>query len=205
MDANTKIKKVLNLLLQTHLLGKASAPYIQIETRQLAKEEISTSEIRKVLENLQEREVIVRSSFLNGDEAQYEEEPDYDVFNVVVNSSFRERAADLLSELGSANGSGNILYLEKNGDLWHGNRAKFCYSMESDSERLKIMTFLADNKGLQRTADIAEYTGKSSETLRKEIGKIKAKIRNFLKIDDLIESRKNEGYGINPKYNVVRN
>ncbi len=205
MDANAKISIVLNNLLQTHLLGAETVRHIEVKADDLLSEGVSGADLIRIMDNLKEKGLIEKYEFWSGKDAEYEEEPDYDIYNIWFSSYFRERASELVSEIGlTNNGTSTILYLDKNGDLWHGDKSKLCYHIGEDSERLKILTYLVDNVGLQRTEDISEYLGgKDLKNVRSEIGKIKKNIDHFLKVD-IIESKSSSGYGIKSPYKVIK-
>jgi hypothetical protein len=108
-------------------------------------------------------------------------------------------------------GSGLILYLDKNGNLWHGDESnKHCYSMGETLGRFFILQYLVDNKGYQATSSITSaFNAKFSKEkiahdIRTDIAKIRRNIKESLDIDDLIQSKKNSGYRINPNYLVSR-
>jgi len=98
-----------------------------------------------------------------------------------------------------------ILYLSENGDLYREPKDKYCYQMGADSKRLKLVKFLCKNKEYQQTdliTDAADYA--NNQTTSTEIAKIRDHIWKYLKIfgKDLIESKKDSGYRINPKYKI---
>jgi len=98
------------------------------------------------------------------------------------------------------------LYLNKVGDLWREPKNKYCYPMNEKSERHRIVRYLVVNKGYQNTRDISyALNGKSEQSIRTEIGKIRKNISKYLKVesDEVIEGRKESGYRINPKYKIT--
>lgn len=98
----------------------------------------------------------------------------------------------------------SILYYDKYGNFWHGDKNKFCYSLGATSDRFLILKHLFENKGFQKTEDISDVmNGKDKQVIRTEIRKIKANIQKYLGLDDVLISKKESGYGINPKYKVV--
>ncbi len=102
--------------------------------------------------------------------------------------------------------SSSELYLNAVGDLWREPKAKYCYSMDEKSGRHKIFRYLANNKGYKQTADISSaLDGKSEQSIRTEIGKMRGNIRKYLKIDgkQVIEERKGSGYRIGSKYKIT--
>jgi len=97
------------------------------------------------------------------------------------------------------------LYLNIVGDLWKEPKNKYCYQMGEKSDRHKIVRYLASNNGYQPTATISSaLEGKSEQSIRTEIGKIRNNIRRLLKIpgNKVIEGRKESGYRINPAYKI---
>jgi len=99
-----------------------------------------------------------------------------------------------------------VLYLNQNGDLYREPKDKFCYPMNEKSNRHKIIRFLATNKGYQLTEFISRELGiKSEKNIRTEIGKMRNNIEKHLKIKgkDFLQSKKESGYRINPKYKIT--
>lgn len=97
------------------------------------------------------------------------------------------------------------LFVDNNGNFWADPKDQLCYSMGEDSERLKILLYLVDNNGFQNTDVIANHLGeKGKQGVRTEIGKMKAKIKQYLRLDNVIESKRGSGYRINPAYRVIR-
>lgn len=106
--------------------------------------------------------------------------------------------------------AGLILYLDQNGNLWHGNKSENCYSMKKSSGRFFIFKYLVDNQGYQDTEIITSKLNakfpkqKKSQNVRTEIGKMRTLISNKLDIDDLILTGNNDnGYGLSSKYKIV--
>lgn len=102
--------------------------------------------------------------------------------------------------------SSSELYLNTVGDLWREPKNKYCYAMGEKSDRHKIVRYLANNKGYQQTSAISsELEGKSEQSIRTEIGKIRGNIKEFLKIDGkqvIEEGRKGSGYRMGSKYKI---
>lgn len=104
----------------------------------------------------------------------------------------------------ASSSTSSILYYDNYGNFWHGDKSKFCYPIGSTSSRFLILKYLFENKGFQTTADISAVVGgKDKQSIRTEIRKIKANIQKYLGLDDILLSKKESGYGINPKYKVV--
>ena len=85
------------------------------------------------------------------------------------------------------------LYLNAVGDLWREPKSKYCYPIGETSERHKIVRFLIKNKGYQKTRAISDAVdGKSEQSIRTEIGKIRKNISKYLgvKNKEIIESKK---------------
>ncbi len=98
------------------------------------------------------------------------------------------------------------LYLNAVGDLWREPKSKYCYPIGETSERHKIVRFLIKNKGYQKTRAISDAVdGKSEQSIRTEIGKIRKNISKYLgvKNKEIIESKKESGYCINPEYKIT--
>ena len=119
----------------------------------------------------------------------------------------------------NADSAAGILYFDKNGNLWHGNKEENLYPITKGSDRFFIFKYLVDNKGFQDTESITsdvnaklpkrktsqkEKDPKTSQNVRTEIGKMRRIISKKLGIDDLILTGGNDnGYGLNPKYKIV--
>lgn len=210
MDANSKIKSVLEKLLDEHLLGADKSDFIEFKTESLLSETVDARALSRVIDHLKDKGLIKESIFWRGEDAEYEEEPDYDFYKISFPKDFRVRAAEYIVELDSSDrttASTLVLYLDGNGNFWHGDKSKLCYVMDATSQRLKILSYLVDNADFQSIDTIAEYLGvENKQNIRSEIGKIRKNITHNLKIDgdELIESKPSSGYRINPKYKVAR-
>lgn len=103
---------------------------------------------------------------------------------------------------------GMVFYLDNDGNFWHDPKDKFCYPMGKTSERLKILSYLVDNSGYQSPKVLSEYlNGKNTQTIRTEVRKIRDNIAKFLGIKgkkEVIDSKQDSGYRINPKHKVFR-
>lgn len=121
-------------------------------------------------------------------------------------------APEKISRLSSNEQSGERIsfYLDKNGDLYKEPRAKFCYAMKGKGIPLKILNHFIDHPNTdyqESTVEMAEHLNISDKQLRTEIGKIKSKTRSIFELSDdieLIESRQNSGYRLNPKIEIIR-
>ena len=77
--------------------------------------------------------------------------------------------------------------------------------MREGSKRHRLIKFLCENKGYQKTSLITNQVGYNNDEITGgEIRKIKNNINNFLKINDekVLESKKGSGYKINLKYKI---
>jgi hypothetical protein len=207
MDSKSKIKSLLEKLLDEHFLGADNTHPIEFKVDALVSEIVDARALSRIIEHLKDKGLITESRFWRGEDAEYEHEPDYDFYNISFPKDFRATAAEYITELGGTTQKGDVgtvVYLEK-GILWHGNRDEFFYTLETESKGLKILTYLVDNKGYQSTKSIAAFLGVEDEqAVRVLIGKLKEKIKAKLKIDDLFNSSKNDGYQINPAYKVAK-
>ncbi len=144
--------------------------------------------------------------------------PDYGECVIKKPKDFLDKAQAYLSQPSrtlndiSDYGGGSILYLEKSGDLWHGDiNNRHCYPMKAKSGRFLIFKYLVDNKGYQDTSTIVDFLKqecnkqKTSQNVRTEITKIRENISDFLDLDgiEFIQSKKDSGYRINPKYKIL--
>ncbi len=100
-----------------------------------------------------------------------------------------------------------ILHLNKDGDLYKDPREKFTHEMKGSGIPLKILRYFIDNPNTdyeETTETMALNIGMKAEQLRKEIGKMRSKIKSNLKLSSpLIEARQNSGYRLNPKVEIV--
>ncbi|OGZ32451.1 MAG: hypothetical protein A2V69_02425 [Candidatus Portnoybacteria bacterium RBG_13_40_8] len=96
------------------------------------------------------------------------------------------------------------LYLGNDGSLWREPKDKYCYPMGEKSDRHKILRYLVEKKTYVQTKDISNYLeGKSEQSIRTEIRKIRNNTKKFIKIkDNIIESKRESGYKANPKYKI---
>jgi hypothetical protein len=216
--ANEKIKIILERILEEHSLGaENSIQHIQgfeIAVEDLLKDtDIDSVRLRRIIEHLAENGVIADFKFWNGEDAKYPGyEPFYDLYYFRFPENFREIAKDYISQLSTLDEqsknytNGTILYLDKNGNFWHGDNKKFCYPLDAKSNRFKIVKYLIENKGFQPTDEIITHVGtKNTKTLRSEIGVIRGNVSKFLGIDgkELFDSKNDSGYRLNPKYKIL--
>jgi len=103
-------------------------------------------------------------------------------------------------------GDATKLFLNKVGDLWRKPKDKYCYQMDEDSDRHKIIRYLATNNGFQRTKSISSaLNNKSVKSIRTDVGKIRKNIKKFLKLEGnkVLGSKKGSGYRIEPLHTIV--
>jgi hypothetical protein len=109
-----------------------------------------------------------------------------------------------LHQLGEWKGGNSVLYLSSVGDLWRNPKSKYCYPMEK-GDRHRIIKILIANRGYNTTPSIsAALGGKSQQSIRTEIAKIRQRITKYLGIDGkkIIKGRKGSGYKIGSKYKI---
>ena len=192
-NANEKIKLILVKILEEYDLGDGIDD-LRIDSENfLAETGIDQNQFTRILSNLEKNYVIDHFSS-NGS-----------AYSISPLNHFKSRAEDYIKRLGEVTVKvtpGSILYL-KGGDLWHGDKEDFCYSMSATKDRLTMVKIMIENEGYQTTKSIASALGKTEQNVRTEIAKIKAKIKHHLDLDDLIESSKGQGYRINPKYKIT--
>ena len=97
----------------------------------------------------------------------------------------------------------HILYLDSNGNLYRKLKNKrIVYSMSAGSDRFKIIEYLSKNRRYCSVDEI--LPNKRPQNIRTTIAKIKKNIEKYLKIkgNDFIQSKRDSGYRVNPKYRV---
>jgi hypothetical protein len=141
--------------------------------------------------------------------------PKYEECLIKLPEGFLDKAQSYLAgqsdKAGATSVSGLTLYYNDSGDLWHIDGEKNRYEMGQGSARFFIFRYLVDNKGYQTTPSITLAINlkfskkKTSHNVRSEISKIRNNIKESLGIDrkDFIQSRKGNGYRINPNYQVI--
>jgi hypothetical protein len=101
--------------------------------------------------------------------------------------------------------SSMVLFIDNDGYFWREPKDKLCYAMEADSDRFKTLKYLIGNKGYQTTKLISDFLGgKDEKLIRNEINKIRKNIYHILGAEDLIQSKKDSGYRINPMYKIIK-
>jgi len=100
-----------------------------------------------------------------------------------------------------------ILRLNKNGDLYRDPKEKFCYEMAGKGVPLKILKYFAENPNREYENDtgaLARGINTNKDQLRKDINKMVPIIKTRLKMNEkIIEGRKNSGYRLNPKIEII--
>lgn len=207
--SDQKVAVILEWLLDNYLLDGRKPDQLEFDASYLAKLiDVDVSMLPMVLDKLERREII--KNYVESGEDFGVPELTYLIF---FPTQFKNKAETYLSLIDSAQKedthsetSGMILYLDADGNFWHGNNpAQFCYSMDSKSKRYDILKYLIENKGYQSPSIAIQYLDtKTTKTFRSEIGKIRENIKKYMGIDgsDLIQSRDDSGYRINPKYKI---
>lgn len=205
-NASQKIITILTKLIETYELGN-NPNNITLGTRHfLANTGVDVNEFTSILNKIESIAIIIKFTIhINVTDTTNQDM----VCLININKTFKTRAEDYIEYLSSnqpktKSTSGILLYLEKNGDFWHGDREKFCYKMGRETIPYKIMKFLAENNNLQKTGVIASILGdKKKRTVMNDIGEMKSKIKDRLQLDDVISNERPLGYRINPKYKIV--
>ena len=205
MSAKEKIIKVLEVLLDEHFLGSDDIPFIDLPREELLKNTgVRPDELVRIFGHLVDIGILKQAIFIDGEDAVYEEEYDYDVNRILFNPDFRNKAKEFLKKESKAGNS--ILYLDGVGNFWHGDKNDYLYSMVENSKRFLILKYLVEHKGFQQTKEIASNLEISNtQSVRVEISKIKSNIKKYLEIDgdEIIESKKDSGYRINPQFKII--
>lgn len=203
--AKEKIRVVLDKMLDQHYLGSKDNDVIVLKLDGFPDDmNLSNAELMGALIHLKEKTVI--EAITTPFEKAFEDEEALNTYYVSVPSNFRTLAEEYLNELLLDKGTkqGLILYLDKAGNFWHGDKSKTCYPMGITGGRFAIVKYLAENDGLQHTQTIASVLGgKGVRSVMSEIGKIRAEIKHRLKLPDVIKNEKPLGYRIDPKYRIV--
>lgn len=99
-----------------------------------------------------------------------------------------------------------VLHLSKEGDLYKEPREKFLYPMSAKGVPLKIIRHFSDTPTVEYegTDSLAAKLSMETQAVRTEIGKLRNAVRKPLGLGnaDLIESRKNSGYRLNPNISI---
>jgi hypothetical protein len=211
--ASKKIKRILVKLLDEYSLGAKNSLKIIIRPDMfLADTDIDKHQFLRILTNLDERGVISNlvtkiKGFIHDPYQSMDHE--FDLCEITLPKTFVARAEDYIEILSGDDKyektePGSIIYFTESGDLWHGDKDQFCYSMRQTKERLAIVDYLIKNKGYNKTKDLAGFFGKTQQGVRTTINKIQSQIKIHLDIEDLIENEPGPGYRINPKYQIKK-
>lgn len=210
-DAKEKIKIILEKLLHYYYLDEINPSRLSVKSDFLTSgTNIDKYQLSRILNHLEKRGIIDNIvKKLDGIVYANSETDKFSLVEMDIPKTFVARVEDYLEilseEIPKSNKNrqvGFIIYLNENGELWHGDRNNFCYPMASSKGRFEIIKFLVENKGVQETSFIASSLEKKNQNIRSEIGKIRSKIKSLLKLDDVIENKQN-GYRINPKYKII--
>lgn len=213
-SANKRIRNILEKVLNEHFLGRKKERLLVLELDQVLKGvDINLSQLVQIMQNLQERKIVSKFALYNSNPINDPSNPlsmfETDRLGLNLPPDFQSKAQDYLEELQAdepTSGMGLVLYLDRVGNLWHGDKNDFCYKMDQGSDRLFIFSHLVDNKGYQSTSSISDALGgKDKQNVRTEITKMRGLITKRLGIigSDLIQSKKDSGYRINPKYQII--
>lgn len=100
-----------------------------------------------------------------------------------------------------------VLCLNKDGELWREPKNKYCYPIEKNSDRLKILNFFVDSEIYEYfpTSEMAKHFELTIKNLSNQIGNIRsiAGARLNLKYK-LLEGAKDSGYRISSKYKITK-
>lgn len=207
--ANEKIRIVLQNILDKHLLG-IEYPVLGIgyteqeltadrDNHYLDDENeptVSESDLLPILEQFSEKEIIEGFKLEDGKYYCWIDFP----------QDFRLRAQKHLKTLnGDATSTNQFLYLDSDGNIWHGDKSLCSYKFPSKGSRLKLFKYLIDNNdgNFIDTEIIAGFFEKKTQNIRSELGKIRNKIESELGVEMVIENEPHNGYRINPKYKIV--
>ncbi len=98
------------------------------------------------------------------------------------------------------------LFIKLSGELWRHPKEKYCYPIEENSNRHKIILCLINKKDFCKTEEITIRIGKKNnpeqkQIVRKTIADIKKQIKKRLEIEDFITYKRESGYKLN--YTIV--
>lgn len=207
--SKAKITNVLQQILDGYVFDGTRPDRLEYSADSLAKNaDVHISMLPTILDRLETREVI-KTYGESGDDFVVTEL----TYTILFTDDFRKRAEAYLELLGISKQGAEanrpqriILYLEADGNFWHGDKKKFCYPMGAGSRRFLTLKYLREHEGYQAPSDIASILGsKSTQGVRTEIKKIRNNIKKYLGIegDQVIESKKDSGYRINPDYHIA--
>ena len=206
LKTNKKIKTILENIVDGYTLGKKYNYCLEYSVKGLIRGvDINESELGLILDGFEEKNII--DKFVeSGNDSVIKEE----TYTIYFPDDFLSKSENYIKKLSEneikTDNSGLILYLDKDGNFWHGEKEKgFCYPMDVTSNRFKIIKYLIKNKGFQSPKEMLPHLNtKTTTTLRSEISKIKKNVTKFLMIngDDVIDSKNDSGYRINPKCRI---
>ncbi len=206
--ANEKIKIILEKILSGYSLSGLLHRSIEYPVNNLLKGvDITTAELELILERLEREDVLENVEDLD----QEIELPEDQTYRIYFSDDFVKTAETYLNSLNKIGNKFNektgeiMLYLEKDGRLWHGDKEKCFYKMDSSKARMKTLKYLIENNegDFIPTRVMANDLKKEAQNLRSELGKINSKVKNLLQIDNLIENIKGDGYRIDSKYKII--
>lgn len=206
--AHQKVKTVLENIYEKHFLGIEDPVLgIQYSFSELlySDNEIldGSEDVLEILNHLRDKEIIKDYNDIKKDTCFIDFPPD---FRSRARAYIRELSGD---ETQKENTHQNMtaLYLDNDGNLWHTDKDKFCYSMRAKSKRFQTLKYLIENNGYQTSESmVSQLERDNAKTLRSEIGKIRNEITKCLGIDgnEVIQSKEHSGYRINPKYKIIQ-
>ncbi len=199
-NANQKVKLILEKIVEEYDLGNGSGDITLGSHHFLKDTGIDTNQFLRILRNLEQNHIL--ESFKVHANARTDD-GDLVCFLKPLNH-FKSRAEDYIErlEVPVESAPGFFLYLDKS-NFWHTDKKKYSYPMNNAPGRLAILKYLAENKGVQPTKEIASFLGRTTKRIMNDVGKIRAEIKEHLKLPDVIENSKPDGYYINPKYTVI--
>jgi len=137
---------------------------------------------------------------VTGEERHTDE--DFEVYELKVNP----QQIDALL-INHSNDDKQVFYLNSNCDFYREPKDKHNYEMKGKGIPIKILEYFIDspNSNYDRdTLEVAQDIGISDKQLRTEIGKMRTKIKDVFGVDNFFESRKNSGYRLNPKVQIIK-
>lgn len=203
------IKQVLEKIIDEYSLGASNERNLALKVDELLDANgIDRNRLAKIIGKLREKGLIVAYEFWRGDSIRYAHSNDFDTCAVELPKDFQSKAKEYIAELDGesplTSNERGLIYFDKEGNLWHGDKSRFCYKIRSTSRsRYEILKYLVENDGFQLTSQIASALEREEQKIRVEVGKMKRQIEALLRISDLIESDRGAGYRINPTYKII--
>jgi biotin operon repressor len=206
--SDNKTSFILQYILDGYCLGSYKLDKLEFSANSMAKNaNIDISMIPMILDKLETIELI-KTYAETGQDFGIQEL----TYTILFHDDFKSRAKEYLGKENKAEAvqvtekQPTILYIDTDGNFWHGDKNKFCYSMGATSNRFLTIKFLNDNEGFLPTRELAEKLGVTNvQNVMTEIKKIRNNIENFLKIDGekIIESKKGSGYRIGKGFTIL--